>query len=104
MLDVISARELAEWMAYERFAGPIDDQWTAEIQAQSNERLQMVAYLEGAGFKKNPIKKPERVPRPWEMFGAHEAPQDLEDEVSEADQQAADIAAFDREAFGSKSK
>jgi hypothetical protein len=35
MLAIHTSRELAEWEAYERFAGPIDDSWRDEQLAQS---------------------------------------------------------------------
>lgn len=101
MLDQITARDLAEWMAYERVAGPFDDKWEAELIGQLHELMQaMVHMMGGKCYKKNPYKRPKHVPRPWEMYGFEIEPEESEEE-DEAEKLAKQIAEFDRQAFGS---
>lgn len=69
-----TSRELAEWAAYERFAGPIDPGYEREALAAIHEQLQYMNRLLGAAHftdKKNPnnpAPEPEHYPRPRELF------------------------------------
>lgn len=68
--------ELAEWKAYERFAGPLDDMWRDEVLAGLHEQLQQLNYLfSQANFtdkshKKGPVAKPEQYVRPGQIHDA----------------------------------
>jgi hypothetical protein len=67
MLATLDAPELTHWMAYERIRGPIDGSWKDEMLASIHEQLQSGNYLAGGqSGKKNPVPKPQNVPRPWE--------------------------------------
>ncbi|MGW6790063.1 hypothetical protein [Streptomyces chartreusis] len=75
VLDRHTSREIAEWQAYERYAGPIDRGYDREVLAAIHEQLQMMNRLIGAAHftdpkknKENPVPEPERYPRPHEMF------------------------------------
>lgn len=58
-----TARELAEWMAYEAAYGPIGSTYANELLAQINELLQNIAYMTGAQLEENPIPMPRQVQR-----------------------------------------
>ncbi|MFD8117097.1 hypothetical protein [Streptomyces microflavus] len=64
--------EFAEWQAYDRATGALNDEWQAELLANIHELLQFQAYLTGQAHftdkhhKKGPAPKPERYPRPHE--------------------------------------
>jgi hypothetical protein len=68
-----TSRELAEWEAYERHAGPVDRSYDSEALANIHEQLQYMNRLLGAAHftdKKNPnnpAPEPERYPRPNEL-------------------------------------
>ncbi|GGM55450.1 hypothetical protein GCM10012275_28220 [Longimycelium tulufanense] len=64
LLERLSSDELAEWIAYERYAGP-SEMWTAEVLAQIHELLQQIAYCVGAQVKAQ-LPRPKRYPRPHE--------------------------------------
>lgn len=69
-----TSRELAEWAAYERYAGPIDRSYDREVLANIHEQLQYLNRLTGAAHftdkknKNNPAPEPERYPRPSELY------------------------------------
>lgn len=69
-----TSRQLAEWEAYERFAGPIDRSYDREALAGIHEQLQYMNRLLGAAHftdKKNPnnpVPEPEHYPRPHELY------------------------------------
>ncbi|MFT2016290.1 hypothetical protein ACMA1D_10670 [Streptomyces sp. 796.1] len=72
MLSSVSSRELAEWMAYEKVAGPVGSVHGDEILAAIHEQLGFIAHLLGAAHfsdesHPNPIPAPERYPRPHEL-------------------------------------
>jgi hypothetical protein len=67
--------EIAEWLAYERFAGPVDRSYDREALAAIHEQLQIMNRLLGAAHftdekknKQNPVPEPERYPRPHELY------------------------------------
>lgn len=72
MLMHIDSAELAEWMAYEKHSGPINDLYTNEMLASLHELQQLSNRLAGAQFKKNPAPEPKAVPRPNEVLKAKE--------------------------------
>lgn len=65
--------DLAEWAAYERYAGPIDASYDREVLAAMHEQLQMMNRLLGAAHftdekhSDNPVPEPKRYPRPYEL-------------------------------------
>lgn len=76
---------LSEWMAYERFAGPIDDRWRDEVLASLQEAVQVNGQLIGMSIpkkkgKKNPAPKFRKVPRPTEIFRQDEEDEPEDDE------------------------
>jgi hypothetical protein len=74
LLNRMNSRELTEWMAYERHAGPLGPQWRYELLSSLHEQLQQLNYLfSQANFtdknkKKGPVPKPEKYPRPHESY------------------------------------
>lgn len=64
----MSSRELTEWEAYERHAGPLGSFWFAETLASIHEQLQMSNYMFSKAKFKQPGNKPEEYPRPEESF------------------------------------
>ncbi len=103
MLDQISARQLAEWMAYERVAGPLDDSWLAELVGQIHELFQHQNFMMGMKvYKNSKVPKPRHVPRPREMWGELAEPESTEESEEEKEAELKrQMEAFDREAFGS---
>ncbi|SOE25604.1 hypothetical protein [Streptomyces sp. OK228] len=74
MLARHTSRELAEWAAYERYAGPIDRSYDQEALAAIHEQLQAMNHLLGAAHftdkqnTTNPVSEPERYPRSHELY------------------------------------
>lgn len=68
LLTRMSSRELTEWQAYERHAGPIGPAWFGEVIAAIHEQLQMSNYMFSKAKFKQPGKKPEQYPRPEEAY------------------------------------
>lgn len=67
VLAIHSSRELAEWNAYERFYGPIDDDWRDENSAQIHELLQQLL----SAFSGEGTPEPRHRMRPsqqWEEY------------------------------------
>lgn len=80
LLARTSSRELSEWAAYERHAGPLGSSWRDEALAAIHEELQKLQYLIGAvnteKNKENPVPEPKRYPRPNDW----QDPDDTEEE------------------------
>jgi len=79
LLRVFSSRELAEWRAYERVAGPLDSSWRDEIMAKLLEfahddlYLHSQAHFTDKNKTKGPIEPREKdVPRPRELYNTNE--------------------------------
>ncbi|WP_055563600.1 hypothetical protein [Streptomyces atriruber] len=74
LLERIDSRELAEWAAYERYAGPVDDSYLAGVLAALHEQVQTLNRMTGAAHftdkkhKKNPAPEPSHYPRPHELY------------------------------------
>lgn len=75
MLRSMDSRELAEWHAYEKLNGPLDDSWRDEMRAQSVEFGHDLLYLTGQAHftdknhRTGPIdQREERIKRPNELF------------------------------------
>lgn len=74
MLSRMSSRELTEWKAYEKHAGPLGGFWFAEALSALHEQIQFLNYMFGQAkftdkqHKKGPAPKPTDFPRPDEMF------------------------------------
>lgn len=71
----MTSRELTEWQAYERFAGPLDNSYLAEALAQLNDHLHDLLYLTSQAHftdkahRQGPIDKREtRYPRADEVY------------------------------------
>lgn len=60
MLARFSSPELAEWMAYENVAGPVNGQYDSEMLTQIHELIQAFGSEDG-DF--------ETMPRPWRREG-----------------------------------
>lgn len=81
-LERISSLELAEWEAYERYAGPLDSAYLAEALASLHELIQTLNRMTGAAHftdrqhKKNPAPEPKRFPRPHELHSSDEESDD----------------------------
>lgn len=71
MLDRISAKEVSEWMAYEKATGPLGHQYSDDLLAHIHEQLQNLSYITGAQYEDNPAGLPKRIPRPYQI---HEEP------------------------------
>ncbi|MFJ4828390.1 hypothetical protein ACIP79_00390 [Streptomyces sp. NPDC088747] len=73
LLARIDSHELAEWAAYERFAGPVGNQWRDEVFASLHEQGQALNRMTGAAHftdkkhRKNPAPEPKHYPRPHEV-------------------------------------
>jgi hypothetical protein len=69
-----TSREIAEWMAYEQYAGPIDRGYDREALAGIHEQLQYMNRLIGAAHftdskhPNNPVPEPQHYPRPNELY------------------------------------
>lgn len=78
MLERTDSRELAEWAAYERYAGPIDDAYLAGVLAALHEQVQTLNRMTGAAHftdkkhTKNPAPEPKHYPRPHELYDTPE--------------------------------
>ena len=68
VLATHTSLELAEWNAYERAYGPIDDDWRDENSAQIHELLQSLLYAFGGEGTPEPRHKT----RPSEMWGEYQ--------------------------------
>jgi hypothetical protein len=90
LLAAVSSRELSEWEAYERHAGPLDTVWQDEVMAGIHEQLQQLNRLQGAAHftdkkhTKNPAPEPKHYPRPRELYERDED-QEPDQEQEEAD-------------------
>lgn len=85
MMDQMTDRQLSEWMAFEKFDGPISNKWRDEMAAQLHELIQLNNILTGAALtskkrKKNPAGKFREVPRPWDLFTEEPEGEDEEEE------------------------
>lgn len=101
MLSRISSRELSEWEAYERYAGPLGQAYGDEVLAAIHEQMQRLNRLQGAAHftdrkhKKNPVPEPKAYPRPYEIYKTdHDDPDEDEDQFD-------DSALTDGQDFGS---
>jgi hypothetical protein len=63
-LDNLSSTELAEWMAYEKVAGPVGDMYTHEALASIQEHLQLLLKVQ-TGEEGPDV---HRFPRPYELY------------------------------------
>jgi hypothetical protein len=69
LLARIDSRELAEWQAFERVQGPIDDVWRDTLLAEIHLQLQLAnAYFVEVNSKDANLAMPQRVPLPWESW------------------------------------
>lgn len=102
MLARISSRELSEWEAYERYAGPLGTAYGDEVMAALHEQIQRLNRLQGAAHftdrnhKKNPVPEPKAYPRPYEIYPSNR------DEPDEDEDQFDDSALVDGRDFGSQ--
>jgi hypothetical protein len=79
VLEIHTSRELAQWAAYERYAGPLDGSWEAETLAQLHEMTQNLCRMFGAAnFERNPMPEPAHHKRPHEVHDR--PPQDTADD------------------------
>lgn len=106
-MERLSARQFAEWMAYERAFGPIDGWFSREMLAQLHELIQVNNQLTGASLtkrgRKNPAGKFRKVPRPWRPDLDDDPDEDDdEDEFDYGDPVSNDIRKFDAEVFGTE--
>lgn len=82
LLERIDSRELAEWAAYERVAGPVNDAYLAEVLAALHEQVQTLNRMTGAAHftdkkhTKNPAPEPRHYPRPHELYESSEEEDD----------------------------
>lgn len=69
MLHRMSAREVSEWIAYEKATGPLRG-YDEDLLAAVHEQLQLLNHLTGAANAgdDNPIPAPTKVRRPHEIF------------------------------------
>lgn len=99
MLERLTARQIAEWMAYESVCGQLGGSWKDDVLADIHEQLQFLNRLTGAAHftdknhKKNPAAEPQRYPRPYEMG----KPVDDDDNSSEAEGEDDEISEDDDE-------
>jgi hypothetical protein len=63
LLTSLSSRELADWIAYERVAGPIGDGWMSEAVASINELIQQLVILTA----QDKSMEVQHFPRPHEL-------------------------------------
>lgn len=69
-----TSRDIAEFMAYERFAGPIDESYERDVLAGIHEQLQYMNRLLGAAHftdrknPNNPVPEPQHYPRAYELY------------------------------------
>ncbi len=69
-----TSRQIAEWLAYERFAGPIDRSYDRDVLAAMHEQLQYLCRLIGAAHftdrkhPNNPVPEPQHYPRAHELY------------------------------------
>lgn len=91
LLASMDSNEISEWMAYEEFAGPLDSTWSQEVLGQIHELLQhliSITVQAHSDTKKPP--KVQNIPRPWTEAKKERT----------AEEQQAEMEAFDREIFG----
>lgn len=50
----------SEWIAYEKFAGPIGPKYMYELQRATVELLRSANWMTGAQFKNNPAPNPKK--------------------------------------------
>jgi hypothetical protein len=74
VLARITSDELAEWIAFERYHGPIDGSYERAMLNEIQYQLQGITHMLGAVHFSNPeegidnpIPEPKRMPLPWEM-------------------------------------
>lgn len=79
LLDTISAHELAEWQAFERVNGPIDNLWRDAALAQLVENTHDLMYLTSQAHftdkthTAGPIEKRDKpYPRPYEVWASQQ--------------------------------
>ena len=72
VLARVNSTDLAEWVAFERAHGPIDNTYERIMLNDIQHQLQIANYLAGANFVnedegiENPVDHPTRLPLPWE--------------------------------------
>lgn len=86
LLDRHTAKQLAEWAAYEIATGPLDSRWRDDVLASIQEQLQSLQTILGAAHftseekPDNPIPLPIPVPRPWELSNPPESGEELSED------------------------
>lgn len=86
LLARIDSRELAEWAAYERYAGPVDDSYLAGALAALHEQIQTLNRMTGAAHftdkkhTKNPAPEPKHYPRPHELHKRDDSSDEEDDD------------------------
>lgn len=71
VLAIHSSLELAEWMAYEKAFGPIDDEWRDNTLAEVHELLQGILHITASANSKDGTSaetKPKHFIRPSEVW------------------------------------
>lgn len=69
LLARIDCGELAEWQAFERVQGPIDNVWRDTVLADIHLQLQLAnAYFIEANSKDAAMDMPQRIPLPWDVM------------------------------------
>lgn len=110
----ITARQFAEWMAFDQVYG-LGDMYEKELFAQLHELIQINNQLTGASLQKkggkNPAGKFRNAPRPWVPEDPNlEDPDDEDDDeddeyrIAERESQARQMAQFDAAVFGPDAK
>lgn len=67
LLDTISAREISEWMAYERAFGPIDHTYTNDILADLKEKVDLLFHVTASANGVKDLDPPEKTYRAHEL-------------------------------------
>lgn len=70
LLDRITAHELAEWQAFERIYGPIDDTWRDAMLVEVHYQLQLANayFLSANSDEDDEMHEPERATAPWDAY------------------------------------
>ncbi len=76
---MMDSRELSEWQAYEKFNGPIDEDWRDDTLSEIHELLQGIYHVTVAANSKSGASedsKPQRKIRPGEIWAEYKRRRD----------------------------
>lgn len=94
MLAGMTSQMLTEWIAYEKFAGPIGSEYLDMVSRVTLDQVRNLNYLTGAQFKENPYPRPTSdFPTPVEYVNPEPEPE--VDEELEALRKEDEIMRFD---------